>query len=110
MSKRKEIYYARKFLNPPRVNGGAYLLASITKHFYKGRLNKRTGKMSKDSIERDIQFTIADCSRIINLDLEFYGKRDAKQNLKKLDILVDTLIEFRKAYKKEAADFLKEKQ
>lgn len=108
MSKSKQVFFARKFLNPPKVNAGAYIIASIEKYFHKGRFDKKKGKKLKDRIDREIVLSIGDCYRVINLEFDFWNKRQARQYLKKLDLLVDTLVKFRKAYKKEVEEYLKE--
>lgn len=46
-------------------------------------------------MSQDYSITIADCSRIINLEFSSGTKRSYENGIKKLDLLIDTLKEFK---------------
>jgi hypothetical protein len=91
MSKIKNKYHSRKFLN--KKNG----MAAI----------ECTGHVSIYSMDVDI--AISDCSRKVNLDFYAHSPKEAKEKLDKLDLLlseiaaarcyyVDAMVEFEKQY------------
>lgn len=92
----KTLYYKRKFLNGRNYHAGAFILAKITKDWWIST-NRKTKKKTKH-IDYSVTLDLADCSRIICLDLDLCETRSSKNSLKKLDILIDTLVAFRKVF------------
>jgi len=105
----KRLYNVRKFLNNKGFHSTAFIFACITKSISKGCINKKTGKKKKDSIWYDCVLTLSDCSRIIDLSIDTYSKKSVKNTLYKLDILINTLKEFRNIYEKEMNNHFKNK-
>ncbi|HED05893.1 MAG TPA: hypothetical protein ENI61_04320 [Ignavibacteria bacterium] len=96
---KKWLYYKRTFLNRKSYHAGAFILAKILKETYTHTHKKTKKKVNEVSYE--VNLDIADCSRIISLDIDLYSKREAANSLRKLDILISTLVEFRKIFVKE---------
>ena len=85
----------RKFLNRPGYHAGAYVLAEVedsTKH--------DKGKHGWPYVHVDL--TLADCNRVVSFDFDLSSARQRANSLNKIDILVDTLIEFRDSLRAEA--------
>lgn len=85
----------RKFLNKPGYHAGAYVLAEVedsTKH--------KKGKHGWPYVHVDL--TLADCSRVVSFDFNLSSARDRANSLHKIDLLVDSLIQFRDALQAEA--------
>lgn len=85
----------RKFLNKPGFYAGAYVLAEVedsTKH--------KKGKHGWPYVHLDL--TLADCSRVVSFDFDLSSARQRANSLRKIHILVDTLIQFRDALQAEA--------
>lgn len=79
-------YYTRRFLNRRGHHAGGYVLASV----------ENTSRRKGDCTWTDIEFTIADCGRQISLSFEV-GPKYLDNSLRKVDILIDTLTNFRQA-------------
>lgn len=103
----KKLYLTRKFLNHKGFHSIAFIFACITKSVSKGGINKKTGKKWKKEIWYDCELKISDCNHMIDLSIDTYNKKDAKNTLYKLDILINTLIEFRKILGKEMTSYFK---
>lgn len=84
----KRYYYKREFLNSPGRNGGAYILAEV------GNVQKA----NPNYIFCSADIEIADCTRRVVLTFDVDGKKEYFDNdLKKVDLLITTLQEFRVA-------------
>jgi hypothetical protein len=84
----------RKFLNKPGHHAGAYVLAEVedsTKH--------KKGKHGWPYVHVDL--TLADCSRVVSFDFNLSSAKDRANSLHKIDILVDSLTQFRDALRAE---------
>lgn len=82
-------YYRRSFLNRPGFHASAFVFATVT------------STKADDETGCDTELTIADCHRSICLSIECYSEESAANSLYKLDTLIETLTEFREAFKKE---------
>ncbi len=91
----KILYRIRKFLNKKGHHTGAYILAEITRWKHISKRNKKKDKPVIPSVSQDYSITIADCSRIINLEFSSSNKNNYTNSLNKLNILIDTLNEFK---------------
>lgn len=107
---KKTIFNVRKFLNSSCYHSTAFIFARLTKSIIKGSKNKKTGKRGKDRFWYDAELKIADCDRMINLSIDTYNKISTKNTVRKLDILINVLKEFRKAFSKEMEATNKNKQ
>lgn len=95
----KVIYRKRQFLNKLGHHSGAFIFAEILRETHKHK-NKKTKKKSIHS-SREITLSIADCSRIINLDFDLDHIPSANNGLKKLDVLIGILQQFKDSFTKE---------
>lgn len=85
----------RKFLNKPGFHAGAYVLAEVedsTKH--------KKGKHGWPYVHVDL--TLADCSRVVSFDFNLSSAQDRANSLHKIDVLVDSLTQFRDALQAES--------
>lgn len=78
-------FYARKFLNRPGYHSGGFLLFRVSP-----RVERKRAWV-------DIDFTLADCNRVV--DLSFYidahdSKADRENNLYKARLLRDNVVKF----------------
>lgn len=71
----------RKWLNPAGSSHSGYIVARV----------------SNDDGYRYASLKIADCSRIINLSIDTDGKKERRASVRKLNILIDTLVKLRNA-------------
>lgn len=71
-------FYRRRFLNRPGFQAGAYALANC-------HVITRRGKNNGRAVEADL--TIADCSRVVTLELCAYSEADARNSLHKARLL-----------------------
>ena len=99
MEKLKVLFRERKFLNKLGYHSGAFIFAEITKEFWT-TTNSKT-KKKKLRVHRYCNLSIADCSRIINLDLDLDTVNSARNSLSKLDLLIKILQNYRTAFGKE---------
>lgn len=93
MKKEDVIFERREFLNLPGHNGQANIVANIIRH-----------RWDEDKLYRnvDVKLDIADCSRVITMDIYVGdGKEENENALHKVDTLIDVLSDFKKALKKE---------
>lgn len=84
----------RKFLNKPGFHAGAYVLAEVedsTKH--------KKGKHGWPYVHVDL--TLADCSRVVSFDFDLSSAKDRANSLHKINVLVESLIQFREALRAE---------
>lgn len=90
------LYYKREFLNKEGHGSHAHILAHIElydKYYLSG------------------EFSISDCSRIATLEFSYNGQAESLENsMYKLDLLIDTLKEFRKEFKKAAKSIVEENE
>jgi len=98
---RRRTLYVRKFLNR-HYYAGAYVLAAVSEHTDRWR-DKRGARHA--STWTSASLTIADCSRVVSLDLDGGSASDRANTLHKLDVLIDTLTRLRAAA---AAGFARE--
>ena len=82
-------HYRRRFLNRPGFHAGAYVIAEV-------RVYRRADHRTKPSIEASL--SIADCSRVADLDFCAYDPADVRNALHKARLLRDTVVEFVEAY------------
>lgn len=104
--KENSIFYIRKFLNKAGYHSSAFVFGEITKSISKSK--KKTGKV-KENIWRDAELKIADCDRIVSLSMDFHTVGLANNSIYKLDVLIDSLKEFREAFAKEVATMRKKR-
>lgn len=91
----KIIYRTRKFLNKKGHHTGAYIIAEITRWISTYKSKKDKDKPVLPSASYDYVLSIADCSRIINLEFECNTKKNYENSIEKLGILIDVLNKFR---------------
>lgn len=92
--KKEDIIFERKeFLNMPGHHGMANIVTHITTE----------SRWRDDELDRSInvKLDIADCSRVITMDVDGYDEYERENTLHKLDVLIDVLTDFKKALKKE---------
>ena len=85
----------RKFLNRIGYHAGAYILAEVedsTKH----------GEREHGWPYVDINLTLADCGRVVSFDFDIDSAGSRANSLRKIDLMIDTLIDFREALRTEA--------
>jgi len=85
----KVLFRKRKFLNRMGYHSGAFIFAEILRESWTHK-DKKTKEKSTHS-HRDITLSIADCSRIINLDFNLGYLPEASNGLKKLDLYITRL-------------------
>ena len=79
-------YYTRRFLNKRGHHSGGYILAFV----------EDTSKRRKETDWTDTEFTVADCGRQISLSFEV-SPEELANSLYKVDVLIETLTQFRLA-------------
>lgn len=82
-------YYRRSFINRPGFHATAFVFATVT------------STKADDEDGSYFELTIADCSRSISLSIDCHSEESAANSLYKLDALIETLTEFREAFKEE---------
>lgn len=72
----ERVFYERQFLNSEEHGGTAFVEATI-----------RAGRHSDSSGWIDANFSVADCSRVVDLDFDVYGDSDenVRQKLNRLE-------------------------
>lgn len=95
MSKKQKAFYLRAFLNQEGWHSSGHVIMEVP------RVDP-TKKWTSDPT-----LTIADCSRIIDLSLGWDSEDEIENSHHKLDLLVDSLIKFRRHFRREAAKALK---
>lgn len=85
----------RRFLNVLGYNAGAYILAAVEDS------SKRSADKDKWSY-LDIDLTMADCGRVVSFDFDLSTRGARRNSIRKIDIMIDTLVQFRGALKEEA--------
>jgi len=88
-------FYRRRFLNRRGFHAGAYVLADC-------RVLAPRGKQERPEV--DAELTIADCSRVVTLDLSAYSKADARNSLQKARLLRTIINDFTDAFEEAVAD------
>ena len=88
--------HVRKFLNRPRHNAGAYVLAAV----------EDSSNLEKDRTLfepwAEIALVLSDCSRVVSFDFSLETAGERRNSLQKIDLLVKTLSSFRDALHHEA--------
>lgn len=82
--------YRRRFLNRPRHHAGAYAIAEV--NVYAGRKNSES--------HVGAALTIADCTRIVELDFYATDEASATNALHKARLLREIVTEFVQAYER----------
>jgi hypothetical protein len=91
----------RKFLNVKGFNTGAYIFAEVI---------DSTSKTQADEWRwSDITLTLADCDRVVSFDFSVDTPAQRQNSLRKIDLMISTLVEFREALAVEAT-LAKEKE
>jgi hypothetical protein len=85
----------RKFLNKPGFHAGAYVLAEV-----EDSTKRKKGKHGWPYVHVDL--TLADCSRVVSFDFDLSSAKQRANSLHKIDILVESLTQFRDALRAEA--------
>jgi len=93
MKKEDVIFERKEFLNMPGHHGMANIVTHITTE----------SRWRDDELDRsiNIKLDIADCSRVISMDVDGYDEYERENSLHKVDVLIDVLTDFKKALKKE---------
>lgn len=92
MDKTTNLYRKRKFLNKKGYQSGAYVFADVERNESKYKNHK--GKKIH-YIHHYFNFKLSDCDRVISLDFDIGSNGEFKNSLHKLDVISDTLKEFR---------------
>jgi hypothetical protein len=82
----------RKFLNLEGFNAGAYILAAV----------EDSSASDDDHPYVDIDLTLADCSRVVSFDFDIDSAPARRNSLHKLNLIIDSLLDFREALIAEA--------
>ncbi len=85
----------RKFLNRIGHHSGAYILAEV----------QDSTRHREDELGwpyPDINLTLADCGRVVSFAFDVDTAAGRSNSLRKIDILIDTLVRFRVAVEEEA--------
>jgi hypothetical protein len=93
MKKEDVIFERKEFLNLAGHNGMANIVANIIKSSY-GRDNDNYRTI-------DCKLDFADCSRVVNMEINLDDEYSRENALHKVDVLIDVLTEFREALVKE---------
>jgi len=93
MKKEDVIFERREFLNLAGHNGMANIVANIVKSNY--------GSRNDDYRHIDCKLDFADCSRVVNMEINLEDEYSRENALYKVDVLIDVLTEFREALEKE---------
>ena len=99
--KSKILYRVRKFINKKGHQSTAFIFAEIYKNISKGRYNKKTKKRKKDYVWYGIELKLSDCDRNINLSIDCDNKRQVKNSIYKLDVIIDILTKLKEFLIKE---------
>lgn len=99
------IFHKRKFLNTLE-KGTALIYSLLQKHVSPEYLSKEQKKKGKKPGPPRwyyiVELQLSDCNRTISLDVGIdENRRSQKNSIRKLDILIDTLIEFKNKLSKE---------
>jgi hypothetical protein len=89
-------FHRRRFLNRRGYHAGAYVLAEC-----RVLTHRRDGKTVR---EVDADLTIADCSRVVSLDLSAFNEADARNALHKARLLRAIVNEFADAFEDAVAE------
>jgi hypothetical protein len=81
----RRVFYVREWLNLDEFQSSAHIIATIDRE--------------KEGV--DLELKIADCHRSITLDLNTWDEESAFNVLHKLDVLVETLVAFRRVARRE---------
>lgn len=102
---RQEYFYVREWLNADRRHSTASIYAEVTREHVLGG-----EKPSQWDIEAHL--SLSDCTRSISLAFDFEDGEAMRNNIYKLDLLVDSVEKFKAAtiaawvdYKKELAEY-----
>ena len=93
MKKEDVIFERKEFLNKAGYQGMANIVTYIVDDAW-----DKDDKLSRDV---SIKLDIADCSRVITIDIGDYDIDERENSLYKVGTLIDVLVDFRKALKKE---------
>lgn len=85
----------RRFLNVLGYNAGAYILAAV-----EDSSNHREDQHGWPYV--DVDLTLADCGRVVGFDFDLSTRGSRRNSLRKIDIMIETLVVFREALREEA--------
>jgi hypothetical protein len=85
-------FYVRRFLNRRGHYAGAYVLASV----------RDTSRERGSYVEPDVEFTLADCNRVVSLDFPLSSESSRRNSLAKAAVLADVTARFKEALEAEA--------
>lgn len=78
-------FYRRRFLNRPKFQSGAHVIAEVERQVYNG------------NVDYYHTLRISDCNRVVSFDLSDSSSAERRNALFKLDTLISTLEDFREA-------------
>ncbi len=93
MKKEDVIFERREFLNLAGHNGMANIVANIVKSDY--------GNDNEDYRNVECKLDFADCSRVVNMEINLSDEYSRENALYKVDVLLDVLKDFREVIVKE---------
>jgi len=82
-------YYRREFINLPGFHSTAYVYAEVER------------STRSDEYAATCTLALSDCSRKISISIDLDSPGERQNSLHKLDVLIETLIEFRRAVRRE---------
>ncbi len=88
----KDAFYRREFLNKETWHSHAHIIAAVP---------KVDGRKSEQWVDSP-SLSLADCSRLIDLDFGWYDEKELDNSLYKLDLLYKIITQFRSEFKKQA--------
>lgn len=92
--KTKNVFYLRKFLNKAGFHSNAFIFSEISRSVSKD-------KKGKEQFWHEAELKIADCDRIVSLSMDLHNLSNASNSLHKLEVLINSLQAFKKAFAKE---------
>jgi len=91
-------YYRREFLNLPGFHSTAFIYAEVEK------------TNGHDEYAADCELALSDCSRKITISIDLGSDAERNNSIHKLDTLINTLTDFRRAVKRECVAQVKREQ
>lgn len=90
--KDKNIFYERCFLNKKGYHSSAFIFAEI---------QRNESSKKKSGCWRNAELRISDCDRVVNLSMDLNTLNAANNSIHKLDVLINTLKSFKRAFQNE---------
>lgn len=94
-TKRRQLYYRRRFLNPPRVESFGAIIAQAER-IERTWKDKKKGTTHR-SVEVLVDLDLSDCNRVIYLSFPTATRAQRRRTLAKLDLLAGTIAGLREA-------------